>query len=340
MLLTGHSIAKIADFGLASAFRANEVTYYNGKTELFAAPEQREGCTITPAIDVWGWAASMLAVFTGGHTWQSGSVCATVLREFIEAGGKAHRSPPMPSEFARILAECFVDAPTARLSDFRAIAARVCVLYEELIGEPCPAKDPDLELISADSLNNRAVCRFDLNDIPTVHRLLDAALTVDPLHPEANFNSALLGYFANSKIQRDFIERLVEVTRFDRGEYRPLLYRACLLQMEGRSHDALAALKEAQADVSEHEIPELERLWNLSSQRKLNLVLSPPISGEDFAQDSERFQRLMSKADRAFHEGRLEDANRYLMMSGDIPGFGRHPRRRRALLKPTNDLTL
>jgi hypothetical protein len=39
----------------------------------------------------------------------------------------------------------------------------------------------------------------------------------------------------------------------------------------------------------------------------------------------------MSKAKMAIEENRYADAQRYLLMSGDISGFARHPQRRRLL---------
>jgi hypothetical protein len=275
----------------------------------------------------------MLAMFTGGVTWESGAACGAVLGEFLEEGGKAYRIPRMPEAFAELLRECFRFAPDARLSDFGQVAERICECHGECFGEPCPASKPDLELISADSLNNRAVSRFDLGDIPEVHRLLDEALTVDPLHPESNFNSALLGYSSSRKVSQPFLDRLEQVTQFDLGNYRPWLYRACLLNLNGHSGEALHSLAKAREIAGSHEVSEIQRLWDLGTQRKLNPVLAPPISGEDFAQDSVRFERLMAKTEAAIHDHRLDDARRYLMMSGDIPGFSRCPLRRKVIAK-------
>ncbi len=332
MLLTEHGTAKIADFGLAVAFRPSTPdAKAAGLTMVFASPEQIRSEPLTPAADVWSWAASMLAMFTGGVTWENGAACGAVLSEFMNDGGKAYRIPPMPASFAALLDECFRFDPDGRISNFSEIAGRTCKCYEELFGEPCPASQPDLELISADSLNNRAVSRFDLADLPEVHRLLDEALSVDPLHPESNFNSALLGYSSTQKVSKTFTDRLEQVTQFDPGEYRPWLYQACLLNLDGRSREATDALGKARQLAGIHEIPEIQRLWELSSQRKTNPVLAPPISGEDFAHDSARFERLMTKAEAAIHEHQWDDAKRYLLMSGDIPGFARHPKRRRLL---------
>lgn len=332
MLLTEHGTAKIADFGLAIAFRPSKLDLKAaGLTVAFASPEQIRGEPLTPAADVWSWAASMLAMFTGGVTWESGAACGAVLAEFMDEGGKAYRIPPMPASLAALLSECFRFTPDTRISDFGQIAERVCHCYEEAFDEQCPVTKPDLELISADSLNNRAVSLFDLGDLPEMHRLLDDALSVDPLHPEANFNSALLAYAKNGKYPTAFLERLKQVVQFDLGEYRPHLYRACLLNADGYSHDASDCYAMACRIADPHEISEIQRLWDLSNQHKLKPVLAPPVSGEDFAYDSERFSRLMAKAELAIQQQRMDDARRYLLMSGDIPGYARHPRRRRAL---------
>lgn len=330
MLLTECGTAKIADFGLAVAFRPSKLdAKAAGLTIAFAAPEQIRGESLTPAADIWSWAASMVAMFTGGVTWESGAACGTVLGEYVVGGGKAYRIPPMPEPITALLGECFRFAPDARISDFGEIAERICQCYEELFGEQCPASRPDLELISADSLNNRAVSRFDLGDIPEVHRLLDKALTVDPLHPESNFNSALLGYSSTRKVSQPFLDCLEQVTQFDLGEYRPWLYQACLFNLDGRSREAADTMGKAREIAEAREMPEIQRLWDLSSQRKMNPVLAPPVSGEDFALDSARFERLIAKSESAIREHRLDDARRYLMMSGDIPGFARHPKRSR-----------
>jgi serine/threonine protein kinase len=334
MLLTDFGTAKIADFGLAVVFRPSLLgAKAAGLTVPFASPEQSRGLPLTPAADVWSWAASMLAMFMGGVTWENGSACGSVLKEFLDDGGKAYRIPAMPASFAALLHDCFQFSVNARIADFNAIAANVCDCYQEIFDEPCPAGKADLELISADSLNNRAVSRYDLGDLTAVNRLLDDALTVDPLHPEANFNSALLAYQATRKCPLVFLDQLRHSTQYDLGEYRSWIYLACLSKAIGHEKDANEYLKKATDLCDDHSKDEIQRLWQSCLQSKLAPVLAPPISGEDFAQDSERFHRLMAKAQVAIDEKRNADAQRYLLMSGDISGFARHPQRRRLLSK-------
>jgi serine/threonine protein kinase len=332
MLLTEYGTAKIADFGLAVAFRPSmpEVKAA-GLTVAFASPEQLRGDSLTPGSDVWSWAASMLAMFAGGATWDNGAACGVVLRQFLEEGGKAYRIPALPIALVELLAECFRFSPEARLSDFEQIAERICAMHEEILGEPCPAQRPDLDLVSADSLNNRAVSRLDLGDKAVAHRLLDEALNVDPMHPEANYNSGLLELRSNDKISKSFLDHLAEDAVLEPGEYRPWLYRACLLNLSGRNAEATECLDNARIIANNAESQEIQQQWDLSLLGKSSPVLAPPISGEDFAHDSARFHRLLGKAETAIREKRTDDAKRYLLMSGDIPGFARHPKRRRLL---------
>lgn len=332
MLLTDHGIAKISDFGLAVAFSPSRLdAKAAGLTVIFASPEQIRGEPLTQAADVWSWAASMLAMFTGGVTWESGAACGAALQLYLDEGGKAYRIPVMPGAFAELLEKCFRFSPDARISDFEQIAERICEMYEEILGEPCPAQRPDLDLVSADSLNNRAVSRLDLGDKVETHRLLHEALAVDPLHPEANYNAGLLEHSSSGTVSNSFLDRLEQDACLEPGEYRPQLYRASLLNLSGRHAEATGCLDKARRIANQAECQEIQRIWDLSTQKKPTPVLAPPISGEDFAHDSIRFNRLMQKAETAIRERRTDDANRYLLMSGDIPGFRRHPKRRRLL---------
>lgn len=334
MLLTSYGIGKIADFGLAAAFDPSVAgAKAAGLTPVFASPEQIKGERLTPAADVWSWAASMLAMFVGEIHWESGAACGAVLTEFIEKGAKAYRIPAMPGKFASLLQKCLRYSPVERPQNLNEVAMAICEIHEQLFGASCPAGKPDLELTSADSLNNRALSKHDLKLTSDVHRLLAEALAIDALHPEANFNIAWLAFRGSGVISESVINNLDLATRYDLGEYRPHLYRACLLNLQGKADLANLALNQAIQLCGVHEVSDIERLWNLSRERKLHLILSPPISGEDLALDAERFGRLMKKSEAALAERRYDDSNRYLLMSGDIPGFGRHPRRRILLSK-------
>lgn len=334
MLLTDYGTAKIADFGLAVAFRpsASEVKS-RGLTISFSSPEQLRGGSLSAASDVWSWAASMLALFMGGVNWNTGSACGAVLKEFTDNGGKAYRIPPMPHSFSELLTECFTFTQQKRLSDFENIAERVCDIHQEVLGDPCPSARPYLDILSADSLNNRAVSRYDLGDLPMVNRLITDALDLDSLHPEANFNAGLLEFKSIRNVPPIFIQRLKQAAQYDLGDFRPWLYLACLNWMNNDRCEAKDCLSRARCLADTEEQFEIERQWNLTSRELSSLALAAPISGEDFAHDSTRFNRLMTKAERAISDGLLDDAKRYLIMSGDIPGFSRNSKRTKLLAR-------
>lgn len=334
ILLTEYGTAKIADFGLAVAFRPSLlVPKAAGLTVAFASPEQLKGDSLTPAADVWSWAATMLAMFSGGVTWEYGAACGAALRQYLDEGGKAYRIPAMPGEFANLLEACLCYSPDSRISCFDRIAERICSIYETILDEPCPAQRQDFELTSADSLNNRAVSHLDLGQHTEARKLFNDALSVDSLHPEANYNAALLEYKSTGMLSQLFKDSLEQDTAIEPGEYRPRLYLACLLNLCGSTREAAEHLNHAYEIANDSESQEIKRLWDLSNERNLSPLLAPPIAGDDFAHDSARFARLMNKAELAINEQRLEDARRYLLMAGDITGFGRHVKRRRLLLQ-------
>ena len=332
LLMTTDGAVKIADFGLA-AFVDDflKSAKPHGLTVAYASPEQIRGQSLTSESDVWSWAASMLSMFMGGCVWNNGAACGAVLKSYVENGGKEYRIPVMPSAFVRLLSNCFQFSKSNRPSDFAKIADEIQQIYIEIFNEPCSAERPDLNLFSADSLNNRAVSCYDLSDLPEASSLLREALAIDNYHPEANFNAALLHYENESIPNISYVNNLENCARYDSGNFRPWLYLACLHNLNDNTHEATRCLAKAFHLASSLEQSEIRFKWDSSLQKKSFLTHATPISGEDFAHNSARFQRLMIKSEQAIKNGLLCDARRYLLMSGDIPGFARHPQRTRLL---------
>ena len=76
----------------------------------------------------------------------------------------------------------------------------------------------------------------------------------------------------------------------------------------------------------------LGKLRKPSLRMESDMPHSLQVCGEQFALDSERFEHRKLR-NVVFEERRYDGADRYLLMSGDISGFARHPRRRILLLK-------
>lgn len=298
VLLSSDGTAKITDFGLARVLNRNaSAGVAAGWTPAYGSPEQLRKEPVGAATDVWSWAVSVMEMFMGGIRWQSGPAAGAVLEEFGDMGGKSIGLPSMPKPLLSLLARCLRFQPSQRPSSFPEIADELCSIYEDEFGEPCEAQKPDMELIAADSLNNRAVSLLEAGRRGDAEVLLRKALDEDPLHPEATFNLAGMCRTRNENMETWALKNLREAADLELGNEVP---RRLLSELSSRGTGSALAF-----------------------------VLAKPRSGLEFNADATRFRRLIDKSVTAIAENRLDDARRYTLMAGDIPGFGRHPRLRK-----------
>jgi len=122
VLLGQQGAVKVFKYGLTGA-----------RTRAYASPEQMmsEG-PLTPATDVWSWAATVLEMFTGGVTWPLGVVVPDALARYREEGPTRIDIPPMPDELADLLEQCL-----RKQIDSRPNAAQVGKRLESM----SPARD-------------------------------------------------------------------------------------------------------------------------------------------------------------------------------------------------------
>ena len=298
VLMAPDGTAKITDFGLARALSQNgNVCGSAGMTLPYASPEQLRGDVLGRATDIWSWAVSVMEMFMGGIRWQNGSVAGAVLEEFGESGRKVPGMPEMPDAVFNILRRCLRFESAQRPASFAELAEELCAIHEEEFGEPCDAQEPDRQLVAADSLNNRAVSLLDCGRRSEAEALLRKALDEDPQHPEATFNLAAMCKSRCERIDEWALKNLREAADLEVGNE---VARRLLTKLQGRASDSV-----------------------------MTFVLAQPRSGSDFNADVSRFRRLVVKADLAITANRMDDAHRYALMAGDIPGFGRHPRLRK-----------
>lgn len=331
VLMTADAMAKITDFGLAKASRPGTGTAVAaGLTAAYASPEQSRGEAITRAADVWSWAVSVMEMFMGGIHWQSGAAAGGVLEDFGERGRKAIGLPAMPEPIFAVLARCLEYRQSERPGSCTEIAEELREIFEEKFGESCDAEKPDLELLAADSLNNRAVSLLDLGRMTDAEALLRQTLELDPHHPEATYNLTAMSRSRDERTEPWAIQNLRTAADAEPGNPVPLKLLAQLFLLTGKRDDARRAIDEAAKRAwTAAEKAEIEHLQREGKAHHSGFVLAKPRSGSDFWADLIRFGRLMDKAEAALTQGRIEDARRYVQMSSDIPGFGRHPRLRR-----------
>jgi tetratricopeptide (TPR) repeat protein len=327
VLMAADGTAKITDFGLAKAIVGKGGSTLEGwMSKPWASPEQMRQAPLTFATDVWSWAVSVIQMFMGGIQWQSGPVAGAALEEFGERGRKTVGLPAMPTAVFELLARCLHQLPANRPC-FDEIAEELREIYEDQFGEPCEAEKPDLELIAADSLNNRAVSLLDIGKDADAETLLRQAVAIDPHHPEGTFNLAVICKARNEGAEAWAIRNMRIAADAEPGNPVPVKLLAQIFCFAGRRDEAERCFDEAKERAwTLEEKVEIDQLRSRDRTKHLAFVLAKPRSGSDFCADMIRFRRLMDKAESAMAENRQADAKRYAQMSADIPGFGRHPR--------------
>jgi WD40 repeat protein len=223
VLLTADGVAKVTDFGLARARTAPlalregaaagqtmTVEGGGGGTPAYASPEQARGEPMSRRSDLWSFALSVLETFLGERRWELGLAAPDVLRSFRAEGLRAEGRPPMPPDVADLLDRCFAEAPASRPHDMREAAAVLRRAWEAAAGGPYPRQEPKGGTGSADALNNRAVSLVDLGRAAEAAALWRRALSAEPHHLEATYNSALAAWAEGSLADPEVVRRLDE----------------------------------------------------------------------------------------------------------------------------------
>ncbi|WP_420263666.1 protein kinase domain-containing protein [Candidatus Magnetominusculus dajiuhuensis] len=244
IMITSEGTAKVTDFGLAKV-----VSDYNGRmveedgeksnpvqsgmTPAFCSPEQANRGALSLKTDVWSWAVSILAMFTGEVTWPSGTVAAEALAYHIDNQAENPHAflPPIPPQISGLLQSCLNLNPSQRPDSMQVIAETLIGIYQEITSAPYPRLMPQSNSATADSLNNRAVSLLDLGRDEEAEKLWQEAITIQPHHPQSSYNLGLINW-RNAKITDDILIReLEEVQRSHSDDWTPQ-YLLALVHLE------------------------------------------------------------------------------------------------------------
>ena len=127
------------------SFRADdpvEVARSGGLSPAYASPEQLSGLPLTAASDVWGWALSLLEMFSGRRNWPSGPDAPIVLDELMRMPEAQPGGIELPSGVALLLAECLRPDPGVRLSSMGEVANRLASVTEQICGRSPGVRPP------------------------------------------------------------------------------------------------------------------------------------------------------------------------------------------------------
>lgn len=231
VLLDTDGTAKVTDFGIARARAAGggELVPGGGMTMAYASPEQAAPAPLSLRSDIYSFAVSVFEMFTGEVTWLMGPVVGETLAALrTEGPGQdphAEGLVALPAAVADLLARCLDEEPARRPESMAQVADELVALYRKLTGQAFPRPRPRAAELRADELNNRALSLLDLGRTTEAGETFEAALKVDPRHPEATYNAGLARWRQAATTDEDLISAL-EAARADAQDaerVRPLL---------------------------------------------------------------------------------------------------------------------
>ncbi|MFC9243304.1 protein kinase [Streptomyces sp. NPDC057136] len=258
VLVAEDGTAKVTDFGLARARAAaatpgvaaapqdpslppglTVLVPNGGMTKAYASPEQADGRPLGRRSDIYSFAVSVFEMFNGGVSWIAGRVVGRSLDAYLEAGGTGETHlPPMPPGIADLLAGCLAGDPADRPRSMTAVAARIAEIFRQVTGRDHPRPEPVEADLRADEFNNRGVSLLDLEKAAEAERAFAEALTADPRHLGATYNSGLLSWRRGTLTDEDLITR-IEAVRPDAED--PWQVRQLLAQVHVERGDLESA---------------------------------------------------------------------------------------------------
>jgi WD40 repeat protein len=331
--------AQVGDFGLAQARASTSEPPLEGAphqtvvvpgagamTYLYASPEQLAREPLTQATDVWSWAASILELFCGGVSWDSGPAAPGAL-----AALRADRGPvPLPGAVAELLERCLQPDPAARPRDMGALAGDLQALYGESVGAPYPRVEPEQVALLADAWSNQALSLLDLGRQQEAERAWAEALRADPQHPHATYNQGL-HHHRTGRLSIDELVRRMEAVRDSHPDAWVDEYLLGMLHLEGGDAKLARTMLTAAKLVAPDDYEITAALGDLaaltSSGRRVAARWSyaRPSTADTLTSAAQAVAGARSRALELVSRGQFPEAGAVLAEARRIPGWRRHP---------------
>jgi WD40 repeat protein/serine/threonine protein kinase len=239
VLMTSQAIAKVTDFGLASArakaegiaapTSASGLQTVGGMTPAYCSPEQALHKQLSRATDIWSWALCLLEMMVGGVRWPKGYHGREVLKRYLAHGPRYDYLPKMPPRMATLLLNCLSPEPSDRPDDMMVIAHELKEDYQELKDQPFPLPEPRNIEGHADTLNNRAVSLLDLGKHSEALKAWKEALDAAPQHVESTYNLEIIQWRTGKQTDAGILRLLEEIAAMNPGISLPWLLASQVL---------------------------------------------------------------------------------------------------------------
>ena len=238
---------KVSDFGLAGArTKSGLETVADTKQSIlvssgpmtppYCSPEQKAGEKLGRGTDIWSWVVSVLQMFAGEITWESGVVAPQALELYLENGGEIDGIPAMPNKLAQLIRGCFKQQQSERIRTMLECAEAIIEIYRSEIGNPYN-RNPSTVVEDADSLNNKALSFIDLGKSTQARDLLQKALARNRNHIKATYNYGLLRWRA-AEITDEIMHVTLDGCGCSKADLTYLIGKAFILFESGCIGDA------------------------------------------------------------------------------------------------------
>ena len=229
VMMSADDTPKVTDFGLAKARGItgernaavpgqSVLVSVGGMTQAYCSPEQARASAeakvgaaptkLTRRTDIWSWGLSVLEMFTGEMTWQTGQAAAEVLEGYLEMGAVDEAIPLMPEEIVLLLKHCFQPKPDERPKDMQEIVLKLQDAYNQITGREYTREEPEAPELLADGLNNKALSYLDLGKKEDAIKCWLTALEINQTHLEATYNMSLSQWRDGKIDDSETLERL------------------------------------------------------------------------------------------------------------------------------------
>ncbi len=183
-------------------------------TPEYAAPEQwTDAKDVDGRADIYGLGIILFELCCGRRPFDSGDHKEPA---HVLIGRHLSKAPPdpvklqpyLPKPLAQLILDSLAKDPEERPETMLALREALCRIYETVTGKSYPRARPVSADLRADSLNNKAVSLWDLNQKKEAITVFKKAIEVDPRHLEATGNLGFIEWSRSGITDYGFLERL------------------------------------------------------------------------------------------------------------------------------------
>jgi WD40 repeat protein/serine/threonine protein kinase len=256
-LITQNGLLKVTDFGLVKLAETLNIAAgspgENGAvgTPEYMAPEQwgQQG-KVTKKVDIWALGAVLYEMCSGKKPFemQEGEPNC-VFQARMMAMNWAHDELPkiVPYKLVDLIESCLLIKPDDRPESALFIEEKLIEIYQKITKKPYSRKNIRQIGLLATSLNNRGVSRIDLKETQEALESFSEALKLDPSHPEAVYNQAMLLWQSGQITDLEAVDRVKAVRVNLPGVWKSHYLLGLMHMARQDANAALCALEEAQS---------------------------------------------------------------------------------------------